>query len=1280
MTIHGLAILQFTNENPHDFHFIHINSVLADLLKIEFNEIEHLSYALIKGKFPLLDGFVNEILNNEGIENLVVSIGHNPNFYQATSSFIAENTLHILVKEKPVSILPDQEKLYRMMAENSNDVIWLMNTKLETTYMSPAVFKQLGYSVEEYLSMPLNQRLPQHSYELVVSTFRSEYEKALSDPGLNSFSLQITHKHKDGRLVWGEMNLNFIRNSNNEIIELLGVTRNIDDRKKIEEQLLIEKERYRAIVDAYDGLLYICSSDFTIEYMNQKLIERTGYDGTGMKCFQVLHNLDDVCEWCVNDRIMKGEAVKWDVQSPKDNRWYKISNTPIFKPDGTISKQAMIEDISDAKLAEIALKESETQFRILAEASPMAVFIYQGEKFKYLNPAIEKLTKFSAEELFKMNFYELVHPDFSELVRTRGMQRQTGADLPSRYEFIILDKFQEEVWIDFNGTYIEFEGQSAALGTAYDITERKRAEAALISSEEKYRMLVSNQSEIILKIDADGILEYVSPSYCQIFGMKEADIIGKAFQPKIHEDDIHHSLDEMQKLKTEPFSCYIEQRLKTTEGWKWFAWSDKAIPDKKGKVQSIICVGRDITVRKQAEIELAKSEERFRSLIELAVDGIVIGDNDGNITHVSVKFLEIIQKEIHDVIGKHVSHFFDKEELDKEPLRFDLLSQNQTVFRERKMIRNDGKSIFVEMHSKRMPDGTYQAFFRDITERKQANILLNEQNRFLGTLINNLPGIVYRCKNDPDWTMEFISGRCFELTGFQPEDFVMNKKLSFNSIIREDFKAQVWEKWQFNLSKKTTFTDEYVIVAADGTEKWVFEQGAGVYNENKQLVALEGFIMDITDRKSAEDSLVKSQFNFKMLAGYNQLLSRAALVFAMAEDIEELEMMVLSYYQKLTGSALTMLMEYQQQKKEFQMKQFITGEDIRLMIFNIFGEGAFQQNIKINDAIEKDLTGQGVIKTDKIEVVSFGSFDTELLTELEKQANIKEIVVSTIQRQNKLIGTITAFIHEQSNVPDEILKTFSQIAGFALSRKKSEMDMIDAKERAEASDKMKSVFLGNISHEVKTPMNAILGFTELLEKPQIEIQERLKYTQIITKAGNQLLAIIDDLIDLAKIETGQMKIIHSKFDVIQLLKGLYDMLIIKFESKGLALKMEISGFSTEFQIKTDPLRLKQILINLLDNAYKYTISGEIVFGFTVVERVIRFYVKDTGIGISPEDATRIFERFVKLEDGHTGLFSGKGLGLSISKSLAEMLGGQIHLESAIHKGSVFFLTIPLQYD
>ncbi len=1051
-------------------------------------------------------------------------------------------------------ILAESEKKYRMLAENSNDVIWVMNMQMQTLYMSPSIERQLGYTPAEYMAMPFEEKLVGDHAELMKKLFMESYMIATADVSINSFVFELKYRHKNGSTLWGESSMSLVRDDQNRIVEVIGVTRNVSDRKKIEEELMLEKERYRAIVDAFDGLLYICSPDYRVEFMNQQLIDRTGYDGTGKMCYKVLHDLDEICPWCVNHSFQDGQSVKKEIQSSKDNRWYSIVNSPIFRPDGKISKQVMIQDITESKQAELALRESETKFRVLAQSSPMAVFIYQGDRIVYANPATEVLSGYHIDELLQMNFFDFIHEDFLPLVKEGGVLGQQEEDVLDRYEFKVVTKGGIVKWVDYSGTVIEYEGKGAALGTAYEITERKAAEVAL-----------------------------------------------------------------------------------------------------------------------------RKSEERYRSLIELAVDGIVIGDSDGRITDVNQRFLEMGHFRKDQIVGKFIGELFEKHVLDSEPLRFDLLNKGLTVVREREFKIKKNQRIIVEMHSKKMPDGTYQAFFRDITDRKESERQLGEQKRFLETLVGNLPGIVYRCRNDRDWTMEFISGRCQDLTGYPASDFVRNKKRTFNSIILEEHRERLWKKWQDALAKHEVFVDEYVIISADGSHKWVYEQGAGIYDKQGQLEALEGFIMDITDRKEAEDLLMKSQFNFKMLAAYNQILSRAALVFSQAETMEELENMVVTYYQQLTGAVISVLMLYDPGMKVLFLKHFIASEKIQQTIINVFGEEEFvlPQMPMTEEAIQRILQ-VGVKKTDSIEEVTMGAFSSDFLSYIQKTASVKEVLLTVLHRQKNLIGTITGFITETSSIPEEILKTYAQLAGFAILRKRTESELIIAKERAEMSDKMKSSFLANISHEVRTPMNAIMGFAELLERPNITKDDRLKYSEIITNAGNQLLNIIDDLIDLAKIESGQMRINLRKFDINLLMKNLKEMMQHRFDKKGLDLILDIKNSGSEMVIESDELRVRQILTNLLDNACKYTHSGEVIFGYEKKKTMMRFFVKDTGMGISPEDAKRIFERFVRVDETHAGEFSGKGLGLSISKSLAEMLGGQIHLESALHKGTMFYLDIPLK--
>jgi len=180
------------------------------------------------------------------------------------------------------------------------------------------------------------------------------------------------------------------------------------ERKKVETFLRESETRYRAIVEAFDGLIYICSHDYKIEFMNKPLIDRTGYNAIGEPCYTVLHDRQDLCPWCVNEQVFKGEIVRWEVQSPKDDRWYYVVNTPIYHSDGSISKQAMIMDITDRKLAEQALRNSEEQYRQMAENIQDGLTIINKGKVIYLNRRACEIYGYPEEELKFINLIDIL--------------------------------------------------------------------------------------------------------------------------------------------------------------------------------------------------------------------------------------------------------------------------------------------------------------------------------------------------------------------------------------------------------------------------------------------------------------------------------------------------------------------------------------------------------------------------------------------------------------------------------------------------------------------------------------------------------------------------------------------------------------------------------------------------------------------------------------------------------------------------------------------------------
>lgn len=243
-------------------------------------------------------------------------------------------------------------------------------------------------------------------------------------------------------------------------------------------------------------------------------------------------------------------------------------------------------------------------------------------------------------------------------------------------------------------------------------------------------------------------------------------------------------------------------------------------------------------------------------------------------------------------------------------------------------------------------------------------------------------------------------------------------------------------------------------------------------------------------------------------------------------------------------------------------------------------------------------------------------------------------------------------------------------------RKKGEEDLIMARDKAEESDRLKSAFIHNISHEIRNPMNAIIGFSALLSEPNLDAESQRSFIDFITQSSNRLLAVVNDIIEISNIEAGVLKLLKNEINVNITANKLLNQFRPLAEEKGLTFTCDSLLPDNESYIKADYVKLTEVISKLLSNAFKFTMKGKVTFGFELKNNLLEFHVSDTGIGINKAHHKRIFERFYQVESAMDRKFEGTGLGLSIAKAYVELMGGSISLQSEPEKGSVFYFSIP----
>jgi PAS domain S-box-containing protein len=534
--------------------------------------------------------------------------------------------------------------------------------------------------------------------------------------------------------------------------------------------------------------------------------------------------------------------------------------------------------------------------------------------------------------------------------------------------------------------------------------------------------------------------------------------------------------------------------------------------------------------------------------------------------------------------------------------------------------------------------GTHQ----DISLLKEQTRIAKEHGNQLNRLINNVDGIVYRCKYDENWTMLYLNAGVEKVTGYLPRQLVNNKEVKFSDVIHPEDKQRVWDEVVAYANTSDVFDIVYRILTSDGETKWVHERGAFVFSNNK-VSHVEGIIVDITDQKRMEDALKQSERKFRTY-------------IANAPD----GVVVLNYKNQILEANKVAVQLTQFSNEELIQKDFgdlIHGDQSGLrMFYRLMNEiGHASCEVRLRSAKSKIFYA----------VLSGAKLPNRKRLIFVKDINARKNTEIQLQQKNEAYQKLNQDYASQNEKLTSINEEFR--------RMNSELRI--AKNKAEESEQLKSAFLANMSHEIRTPMNGILGFSRLMINPGLLPEKKERYISVIEKSGDQLLGIINNILDISKIETRQVNLSISSFSVKSFMEGIYIRFVPDAKEKGL--KLQSSFQSMDMEIETDKVRFEQIITNLLTNALKFTTKGYVKLGYKTLEDQLLVFVEDTGPGISKENQQKIFERFHQVD---TGVFQsrGTGLGLAITKGLVEILGGTIAVESQPGNGARFKITLPLK--
>ncbi|RLF66779.1 MAG: hypothetical protein DRN57_06410 [Thermoplasmata archaeon] len=1154
--------------------------------------------------------------------------------------------------------LEDSERKFRLLAENQRDVVFSIKPDMTLEYLSPAAREFGGYAPEEEVG------------ENVLKYFADpgEFEKALENIEVmgregRSASLEIMYRPAEGDPFPVEITGKPVFGEGGELSAIHCVMRDVSRRKKIERELKFKREVMETLLEREEreaGLKAVM--DLISRFMGATHIALIVRDGVDMKVASTSGFREDTIMELFSNPIGslirsatdRNEVFMRKVSGFKGLIFPSVKgdevlyNIPLYnKKDLHICLMMILpgdvemdERMQDAVrgigvniagfLYRTAAKGREERARrrleLALEGAEMGFWeldIDTGELIvddDYMSGSGPRIGR----EGMTWDVWEgMIHPeDRGDVLSLLHHHFDGGSDVFDAV-FRLNTREDHPRWIRMKGKVVERRDDGTPTrisGTLQDVTAQREAELNLMRSEERFRSIFERSNLGIYRSSPDGRVLMANPALVRMLGFESLEELMKRDLNREGYDD--PSERDLFKRRVEAEGEINEQEMV----WKRKDGSDlivnetaRCVKDEEGNVLYYEGTVEDVTEKKRMEESLLETQRQLEMILESVQAGIVIIDAETNsILDANPRAREILGMELGDLIGRSCSDLTGS----TEGSICSIADPGMKMEGVEKTITNcRGEKITILVTGTEIELEGRRALvnsFVDITNMKRAEEKMREGEERLKAITDASQDAIIMIDNEG--RIIFWNPSAERIFGYTEAE-ILGKDLH-QTIAPSRYHGAFMKAFprfmETGEGKAIGKVLDMEALRKDGKEITI-QLALSALKLNNRWHGV-GTVRDITDKKKGEREVIRQKTYFESL--FEESPEAIAIL-----DLEERIVRVNRGFERLFGYTKEEVIGH-------YIDDLIAPDELRAEAMNLTN-------------LVRD--GETVYR------------ETKRSTKYGKLFDVS------------LIGT-------PIRIGDDLEALYATYRDIS-QKKRAELAMIEAKERAEEAARMKSEFLANMSHEIRTPMNAILGFTEILERKITDPSQRVQL-EAIRSSGKTLLRLINDILDLSKIEAGKLELVFTPTDPVSIVMDMERIFRKKTSDKGLELNTMVPDDVPKY-LMMDEVRLRQVLLNLIGNAVKFTERGSITVGLESgtgkdddAKMDISLFVEDTGIGIPPDEVDRIFGTFDQVKGQDSGKYGGTGLGLAISRKLVEMMGGTLSVTSTVGKGSRFQVFLP----